>query len=337
LTLDEILERHRPTIERTLRESFAGRALGFYAPMRYHLGWEEADGRPSQRGSGKGLRPALCLLACEAAGGDPARALPAAAALELLHNFSLIHDDIQDGDRERRGRATVWTIWGVPQGINTGDGMIALSYLSLLRAGHSSPPAVVGRVAQTFAAAQLKICEGQYLDISFEDRLDVTSTDYLEMIGLKTAALLSGAAEIGALLAGAEHVAAFRAYGQNLGLAFQITDDVLGIWGDPTVTGKPAANDIRRRKKSFPVVYALEQSHAAGDGRMAAIYAAPDMEEAAVAEVLAILEERRARSHAHAIAERFHHAALTELAPLPQNEGKRLLIELSTALVEREY
>ncbi|MFZ1754999.1 MAG: polyprenyl synthetase family protein [Caldilineaceae bacterium] len=231
-----------------------------YGMMHYHLGWVDESLQAGEFGSGKRIRPLLCLMACASVGGDPATALSAAAAVEILHNFSLIHDDIEDGDETRRHRPTVWTLWGVPQAINAGDGMFALSFAALLRSkqrgvGDRSLVAMLER----FTACCTALTEGQHLDIGFEDREKVAVADYLRMIEGKTAVLLATALSIGALIGGADQRTdeALYGFGQHLGLAFQIQDDILGIWGDPTVTGKAAGNDILRRKKSLPLLYAL--------------------------------------------------------------------------------
>ena len=236
-----------------------------YNMMQYHMGWLDEDFQPVQVPAGKRLRPMLCLLACAEVGGDPSQALPAAAAIELLHNFSLIHDDIEDGDEMRRHRATVWKIWGVPQAINAGDGMFTLAYAALQRLTRLGVDSGVTLAAlDTFTSTCLALTEGQHLDMDFEQREQVTADEYLRMIQGKTAALISAAVAIGARIGGAstDQTAALQKFGQSIGLAFQIQDDILGIWGDPAVTGKAAGNDILRHKKSLPLLHALEHAQA---------------------------------------------------------------------------
>ncbi len=229
----------------------------FYGMLAYHLGWVDAQLQPARQDGGKRVRPMLCLLACAACGGDPARALPAAAAIELLHNFSLIHDDIQDRSETRRGRPTVWALWGIAQAINAGDALFTIAHRALWRLRERGVPAErILEVAERFDAACLMLTRGQHFDLLFEGMPYVSVEAYLEMIRGKTAALLRAATGIGARLADrpAEDLEAF---GEALGMAFQIQDDLLGIWGDPAVTGKPAADDLRTRKKTLPVILAM--------------------------------------------------------------------------------
>jgi geranylgeranyl diphosphate synthase, type I len=221
----------------------------------YHLGWCDADGTPRSGGGGKAVRPALALLSAEAVGAPAEVGLPGAVAVELVHNFSLLHDDLMDGDVERRHRRTVWSIWGSPAAILTGDALLALAHEVVLE----SPSPHAGRAALLLASTTRELTRGQVQDLAFETRDDVTLEECLDMAGGKTGALLSASAAIGAVLAGApeDTLAALTTFGAQVGLAFQLVDDVLGIWGDPAVTGKPVHNDLRSRKKSLPVTYAL--------------------------------------------------------------------------------
>ncbi|HIE17431.1 MAG TPA: polyprenyl synthetase family protein, partial [Dehalococcoidia bacterium] len=262
-TLPTVLERYRIEIDTELRSVLAERQSPLYDMMRYHFGWIDEKGNHQQGLVGKALRPTLCLLACEAVGGEYRRALPAAAAIELVHNYSLIHDDIQDDDRERRHRPTVWSIWGKPQAINAGTAMRILANIALLRLeSHGVPLEKQRHIQRLLDETSLRLIEGQYLDISYESRFDITVSDYLRMIEGKTASLIACAMEVGTSLGtdDADLIESFRSIGRNLGLAFQIRDDILGIWGDKEETGKPLASDIRRRKKTLPIAYALEKA-----------------------------------------------------------------------------
>ena len=198
---------------------------------------------------------------CEALGGDLEAALPAAAGLELLHNFTLVHDDVMDDDETRRHRPTVWVIWGRAQAIDAGDLLHVLATLSVLRSGGNGASASLAKDATEVVTQGCRlVTEGQHLDIAFETAANVGVADYLDMIARKSAALLAVAFELGAIFAGNDPAtrAACRAYGRELGIVFQIRDDVLGIWGDPAVTGKPVGADIEKRKKTLPIIHALE-------------------------------------------------------------------------------
>ena len=236
--------------------------------VRYPLGLVDESGSPENASRGKRIRPVLLLLVNEAAGGNWRAAVPAAAAVELLHNFSLVHDDIQDNSPTRRGRPAVWKLWGRPQGINVGDLLFVLSFAALQGLGRRGVTAGTRlAVEDALTESCLELTRGQFLDLHFEDCASVALDRYQSMIMGKSAALLSSCARIGATLAGAsavrvEHCADF---GLNLGMAFQIRDDYLGLWGDPRLTGKSSATDIRSRKKTLPVLFGLEHSRQFSD------------------------------------------------------------------------
>ncbi|HEX4865766.1 MAG TPA: polyprenyl synthetase family protein, partial [Acidimicrobiales bacterium] len=229
----------------------------------YHLGWTDPEGNPIAGAGGKGIRPTLAMLGAAAAWADPEIGVPGGVAIELVHNFSLIHDDIIDSDTERHHRATVWSLFGVGPTIVVGDALQVLAHQILLEASPERGPAASAALADSTAA----MIAGQADDIAFETRRDVTVEQCTAMCAAKTGALLGCAASIGALLAGAPPatVGALRDYGRHLGLAFQAVDDLLGIWGDPARTGKPAGSDLRQRKKSMPVVSALAAGGAEAD------------------------------------------------------------------------
>jgi geranylgeranyl diphosphate synthase, type I len=262
-TLLTSLERSRGAIAPALRAAIDRLDDTCRAQATYHLGWTDADGRPAQGGGGKAVRPALALLSAEAAGAPPEVGLPGAVAVELVHNFSLLHDDLMDGDVERRHRRTVWALWGPSSAILTGDALLAVAQEALLESG--SPYATAA--GRLLATATRDLIRGQVQDLAFEHRADVSLDECLDMAAGKTGSLLSASAAIGAVLAGAsdEIVGALAAFGAHLGLAFQLVDDVLGIWGDPAVTGKPVFSDLRSRKKSLPVTYVLAQGGPAAD------------------------------------------------------------------------
>jgi geranylgeranyl diphosphate synthase, type I len=247
--------------------------LKMYGQMQYHLGWVDQQLRPVDGYTGKLLRPKLLLLSYELAweqGQTPPTnplafslrpALPAAAAIELAHNFTLLHDDIQDGDVERRHRPTVWSVWGIPQAILVGDALHALTRLHLWRVLEEGvEPATALNLAKLFDTTILKLTEGQHLDMSFEEQQEVSLSSYEEMISRKTALLMSCATEMGAILGtnNQEIIESLARFGHALGLAFQVRDDMLGVWATEAESGKLPLGDIYRRKKSLPILHAFQ-------------------------------------------------------------------------------
>ncbi|MFF0448003.1 polyprenyl synthetase family protein [Streptomyces sp. NPDC004609] len=250
-----LLERGRAMSAPVLRAAVDRLAPPMDTVASYHFGWIDAEGRPAAGDGGKAVRPALALLSAEAAGAAPEVGVPGAVAVELVHNFSLLHDDLMDGDEQRRHRDTVWKVHGPAQAILVGDALFALANEVLLELG----TAEAGRATRRLTTATRKLIDGQAQDISYEHRERVTVEECLEMEGNKTGALLACAVSIGAVLGGADDRTAdtLEKYGYHLGLAFQAVDDLLGIWGDPVATGKQTWSDLRQRKKSLPVVAAL--------------------------------------------------------------------------------
>ncbi len=309
--------------------------------LRYHLGWEDAEGRAVRSEGGKALRPTLCLLACEAAGGDWRAALPAAAALELIHNFSLVHDDIQDRDPERRHRPTVWSVWGEAQAINAGDALLAIGRLAVLRLELGGVPADrVVEAARVLDECTLEMVEGQALDLSFEERMDVGEDAYLGMIEKKTGALFDCALRLGGLV-GAEDPAIAGALGRCgrwLGVAFQIRDDMLGVWGAENRTGKPPAADLRNRKKSLPVVYALARAEGATARELHRVYSQPQLSDSGVSRALGALESVGAQAYCRTAAEEHRERALSELTGVGLKPGPAAeLRQVADFLLERDY
>ena len=284
---------------------------GAYAMIRYHLGLD-ASGAPT----GKRIRPLLGLLAYASIAGDHAAALPGAAAVELGHNFSLVHDDIEDGDRERRHRPTLWALHGVAQAINTGDMLFSLSRVALHRLSELGfSDSKVLRLMRLYDETCVALCEGQYIDIATSESDEVMSVElYFDMIGRKTAALIAASIEAGALLASDddEVIARYRGFGWALGLAFQLNDDLLGIWGAEQSTGKEAS-DIARRKKTLPVIYAFEHAGPDDRDRLTELYARTDPTAADVAEIISLLERTGAHDFTRTEARRYRDEALAEL------------------------
>lgn len=251
-----VLAHARRLCEPGLREAITTLPDPLDRMAAYHFGWCDTSGNPTRTGWGKGLRAALVFGAARACGAAPGVAVPAAIAVELMHNFTLVHDDVMDADQMRRGRATVWSVWGVPQAICLGDALHALAIRVLVAA----LPNPVGAEAVTrLASAIVDLCRGQSQDCAFETRAHVHTDEYLAMAEGKTGALAGCATALGALCAGADAptTTALETFGRELGLAFQLVDDILGIWGDPATTGKSTGGDLIRRKRSFPVIAAL--------------------------------------------------------------------------------
>ncbi len=339
---NDIFSLYLPLIEAEMQrviDHADGGYAGHYGMLRYHMGWVDPQMQPVAVNSGKRIRPVACLLACEAVGGSVQDALPVAAAIELLHNFSLIHDDVEDDSPTRRHRPTVWALWGVPQAINAGDAMFTLARLALHGLGSRPiPPAMAMDACMIFDHACLRLTEGQYLDMSFEGQLDVTVDEYLAMIEGKTAALLSASLELGALVGGANQATRQRLaeFGRSLGLAFQMQDDILGIWGDEAVTGKSAASDILTRKKSLPVLYALENPRLGKELRTR--YAQP-IEPADVPAVLDLLAKAGAQEFTAQAAHSAHQKAVQALESsgvlADGNEAGNTLWEMAEMLLGR--
>jgi geranylgeranyl diphosphate synthase type I len=345
VSLQDAFTRYLPQVEAELREIVCapGDSLAaYYGMMQYHLSWVDAAFREVKARGGKRIRPVTCLLCNQAAGGKAEEALPAAAATELVHNFSLVHDDIQDSSRFRRGRQAVWDVWGAAQAINVGDGMFVLARLALHRL--AARGVSLDRQQAALLAldrACLALCEGQYFDMTFEVRLDIDLDQYLRMIGLKTATLLAASAQLGALVAGAppEVVDRYYGFGHQLGMAFQIQDDILGAWGDEQVTGKSAATDIRDKKKTLPVVYALNHPGSADAiEQLSELYSQEGPLDALQIQVaLDLLEQAGAQAYAAEMAGAYYRSALAELEEAGA-EGKAgaALRELAASLRHRQ-
>lgn len=293
LDVDALIQPHMDAALTAL----AGTAPLLNGMTRYHLGDLDAALAPlpqeqTRAARGKRMRPAVALLSCAAAGGDPRAAAPVAAAIELLHQFTLIHDDIQDESATRRHRPTLWRIWGVGQAINAGDALFGAAHLALYRLRETgSSPELILRIAEAFDRMAVTIVEGQVLDLGFEGRSDVTPDSYLGMISRKTAAIVRFGTWAGALLAGSDDATAesFAAFGLALGLGFQVRDDALGIWGSTASTGKAAADDIRRRKQSLPVLLLRDRADASIRAELHELFASDRVDDDGVQRVLDLL------------------------------------------------
>lgn len=303
----EILSRYREAVDAGLKSALAAGTLPMYDMLRYHMGWLDEELRPVSSNGGKAVRPSLCLFACEAAGADWHDALPTAVAFELVHNFSLVHDDIQDGDIERRHRPTLWYQWGHSHGLNSGAALHAVANLVLHAAPPRQSPETVLKASRVLTRACLEMIEGQTLDMSYEQRPRVTTADYLLMIERKTGALLEGSLVAGAGIGtdDPDFLKGMRSFGHAIGRLFQVKDDMLGVWGKAEETGKPTASDLHRRKKSLPVVYALERAGSdPASQRFASLYRTKDaFSDEDIAVLLDALEDSDAQQFCQHLAE----------------------------------
>lgn len=335
VTPEDYLQAVERQLDELTRTSDA-RYRELFTMFRYHLGWSDENGREQRSDPGKRVRPLVCLWACAAAGGEWREALPAAAAIELIHNFSLIHDDIEDRGEARRGRAALWKVWGLAQGVNAGDAMFVLAHLALDQLGADLSLARYREIHAAFHRATFRLTQGQFLDLEYERASTITVSDYLEMVRGKTAALLKAACEIGARIgtASEEVILGLARYGENLGIAFQISDDVLGLWGDPARTGKPAHADVRARKKSYPVLVAMQ---GARGQELRELYALPAWTDEQLTKVEQLLAESGARSVSTAKALAFAERARAALDDAGLSNGAaRALAELLGQIVNRD-
>ncbi|RZQ63794.1 family 2 encapsulin nanocompartment cargo protein polyprenyl transferase [Amycolatopsis suaedae] len=308
-------------------------------PMRriagYHLGWLDADGRAATTSGGKALRPALTLLGATAVGAGQG-AVPGAVAVELAHNFSLLHDDVMDGDVTRRHRATAWAVFGTGPAILAGDALLTLALDVVAGCGHPAAHTAM----RTLADAVQALVEGQITDLAFEKRSDVTVSECVGMAEAKTGALLGAACAVGGLLGGAcaEQTDLLRRFGEKLGLAFQHADDLLGIWGDPAATGKPVHSDLRSRKKSLPVVAALTSGTPAGRALDELYHRADPLSESDLVRAADLVEMAGGREWSRAQAGRLLAGALRDLrAVRPGGTATVELAALARLATDRDH
>ena len=331
----------RDIIEAELKTIVTDRPLNLYDMLRYHLGFQKISGETCQVSHGKLIRPILCLLCCQATEGDLAQVIPAAASLELIHNFSLIHDDIQDNSHMRRQRPTVWKLWGKEHAINAGDAMFAMSYLELLKLqanGVSDNKTL--RSIRLLSEACLNICEGQYLDMLYEGNCNISTESYLTMIMKKTACLIAACTALGASF-GTEDDAVincFYMFGRDLGMAYQIADDILGIWSTEAKTGKSEKIDVLNKKKTFPVVYSLNNSSGQDKKELKYFYSHKNSEEHDVIRIVEIFNNLGAQDYSQKIAQRYYKKALSRFETIDIKQSRRTpIINMVSTLMGRDY
>lgn len=344
----EVLGRARNLVAPALQASIERLSPELQPVAAYHFGWADEHGAPTGAAGGKGVRPALALLSAEAVGAEALVGVPGGVAVELVHNFSLIHDDVIDGDVERRHRPTVWALFGIGRAVIVGDALLALAQQIVLDPTDTLPSldgtgerarAAGRRAARVVADATAAMIAGQALDMAFESVPYVDLDTCLAMEAGKTGALLGCAASIGAVLAGADDdvVAALHRYGAELGLAFQAVDDLLGIWGDPATTGKSTFSDLRSHKKSLPVAAALSSKQPQVD-ELVALLGRENLDDADVARAAGLVEACGGRAAAEEEADRRLTSALEALEGQGLADAARAeLVEIAHFVVDRSF
>ena len=333
----EILYRYRGGIEAEVIDFLKDGQSQVDEMLRYQMGWSDGE----LTNLGKCLRPTFCLLANEALGGTPRQTLPIAVGIEFVHNFSLIHDDIEDGDDIRHHRPTVWRAFGRDPAILGGLALWNQAYRIMnVAVDRGLPLERVLEARRILNEACSEIIEGQHQDLSFESRSDVSLAEYVQMIGRKSAALFGTSLRLGALAAGADSEEAdrFDAYGRQLGLAFQIRDDILGIWGEGSATGKPVGADIARKKKTLPVLHAFEQAVGKDRALLLDVYGGETVDDGDVNDVLEILQRWNCRYFAQGLAEDYRSKAMDALSKTNIPWEFRLDFDALTGFIlERDY
>ena len=326
-----LLTRIESELQRQVSRLNSPRTQPFHEMLTYHMGWTGEGAGPEA--TGKRIRPLMLLLCTSACGATWEPALPAAAAVELVHNFSLVHDDIQDNSDKRRGRPTTWVKWGMPMAINVGDALFVLSNQAIIDLNEYYSPDVIVRAAGILHDTCLDLTRGQFLDMSYEERVDLSVDDYWPMVAGKTAALLSACCHIGALLGGADEAKqeSYRSFGHYLGIAFQVQDDILGIWGNESLTGKSAASDLVEGKNSLPVLAGLGRN-----GKFAARWKQGPIQSEEVEAVARLLTNEGGYETAYEASKQMTDLALLNLYEAdPQGEAGDALYELADKLLKR--
>ena len=316
MSVPEPILRHALLVERGLRSVFDQESFPLYHLMEYQLGWRDEYGAPMDFPVPQTrLYAAMCLLACEATGGDLDQALPAATALELLYQFIQVHSDVQEGSQERHNRHAVWWVWGPAQAINVGDGLHALGRLALMRVKERNvDPEETLRLLAILDGAALRTFEGMHQDMVYQERIDITIDAYLKMAREKSGALMGCALELGASAGGASlsKGQTFRQFGEDLGLAFHVQEDIQMLWGEP-LSGKAKGTDLLNKKKGFPVLQALDQAPISQKRELGTLFMKRVLELPDLEQLTAILEGHNARANAQDKAGEICNVALSHL------------------------
>ncbi len=335
MALSEYIKTMLPTVEvdmhNFIKEAGDPDLFDLHKMLSYHMGWEDEE---SSQATGKRIRPLMVLLTTEAAGGDWKKAIPAASAVELIHNFCLIHDDIQDNSPLRRGRETIWKKWGKAQAINAGDTMFALAHMALARLSETVDASIALSAFRILPKVSLQLTQGQFLDLSYENKNGLSEDDYWPMIAGKTAALLSACSELGALIAGCppETVDAYREFGYKIGMAYQVYDDVLGIWGDAVLVGKSTDSDLLEGKNSLPILYCIAHSE-----EFSARWKEGNIRVDEIAYLAGLMEKTGAKEYSLDMSNKLTNEALDILEQAkPRSPTKDTLTELAYLLINRQ-
>ena len=338
----EIFSKYHSQIDIKMHNEFPDEETKINTMLKYFLGWMDPNGYQTNKPiSGKALRPILCILACNAAGGDVQKAIPAAIPLEFIHDFSLIHDDIQDKDKLRHNRPTIWALWGNPKALVAGNNLRIIADITMNKLINTGLPVnKCLHLNYILTRACLEMIEGQYLDIQYEGRTSLTKELYLEMISKKTGALIASAIKIGASLATENHdkLNAFDEFGKYLGLVFQITDDILGIWGEESKTGKPVGADIIRKKNSLPIIITASKTTDINQKKINAIYNKRTISQSDLSEILNIMDQTKSKKRCMDLAEQYCTKALSSISNIPMsNESRKDIESLALFLTKRQH
>jgi len=334
-----VLSRYKDVLDLALKDAISDRSIFLYDMLRYCMGWSDANGVPLETKKGKGIRPSLCLFTCDALGGDIEKAIPAAVSLELMHNFSLIHDEIQDSDEIRHHRPTLWNVWGIPKALVAGNVMRVLADKSMSTMP-SDDPKLLSASSSIVSEACMEMIEGQYMDISFEGGNSISVDQYMKMISHKTGALLRSSVHIGAIIGsrGGRVADTFREIGVKLGFMFQIRDDILGTWGDTTSTGKPVGSDIRRKKNTLPIIHARESQPQSYQEEISELYSMESIQDHHVDRVLDILDAAKARYYCQGLVENYALDVSKDIQNIGFSKNSREEFqELVSFLVDRSF
>lgn len=328
-------DNYRQAISEELKEGFDSREGFLYDLLRYHLGWTDERGQPQDNALSPHLSSMLALVTCEAFSGDYTPALPVAAAVELMYNFTLVHGEVQAGRIDSQERPSIWWVWGPAQAINAGDGLHAMSRAAVMRLSqHGVPPERVLQAVESLDRACLSMCEGQYMDLTFQDQLMVTSTDYYGMIQRKTGSLTSCSARLGALVTGADHSECdrFGEAGSLLGMAWQISQDINDLWGQHGDGVTPS--NILNKKKSLPIIYTLETVSTSVKRELGNIYMKRVLEPEDASHIVGILAEAGAREYAEGKASELVEQSVQALESTGlDQDGRRALEEFSRQIL----